>query len=187
MNNTEIRTDFADLLKMGGDLLAIPEADLLYESGLAINARNILEIGARMGGSSMILGMLAKATGGHVQSIEIHPRPVWYENIERAGLADYVSLIEGESPWIDINLIRRPVDMIYIDGEHFTPECLVDYWFWSRYVRSGGIIAFHDWTGKQFDVGPMVQRAIRLIRERHELIEAGSIEGWFGLIVFSKP
>lgn len=182
---TTTMPDFTELLKLGGNLLTRGEAKLLYESGLEINAQNILEIGARKGGSSMVLGMLARETGGHVQSIEVHPRPAWYENIERAGLADTVSLIVGESPWIDIHLIRKPIDLLYIDGEHFTPECLVDYWYWSKYLREGGIVAFHDWTGHDGS-GPMVQKAVSLIRERHALVEVGRVESCFGLIVFSK-
>lgn len=183
---TVVKRDFTNILKMGGGLLSDKEADLLYETGLEINAHNIVEIGARMGGSSMLLGMMAKETGGHVQSIEIHPRPVWYENIQKAGLTEYVTLIEGESPWIDLSLITTSIDLLFIDGEHFVPECLVDYWYWNKFVRSGGIIAFHDWSGKGGGVGDMVQRAVGLILERHALVEIGRIEGYFGLIVFRK-
>lgn len=179
-------TGFDHLLNMADNLITPAEADLLYDSGLAIQARNILEVGARKGGSSMILGMLAKETGGHVQSIEVHPREVWYENIEKAGLEEYVTLIEGESPWINPDLIEKPIDLLLVDGEHYVPECLVDYWFWNRYLRSGGIVCFHDWTGRKRGTGGMIQHAVALIRERHKLIEVGRTEGQFGLIVFSK-
>lgn len=42
------------------------------------------------------------------------------------------------------NLGRRKLDFLFIDGDHHYEGVKADYEMYSRYVRKGGIIAFHD-------------------------------------------
>jgi len=155
----------------GHPRLSPDDCKLLYESALAISARRVLEIGAALGTSSIVLGLACKQTGGHVISIEHHPRNEWYSNIETYGLIDTVTLIQGLSPWVELPGWKS-LDFLFIDGEHKTRWCLMDYHYWSHFVRPGGLIAFHDIYGPP---APKVNRAIDMIMEdeRNNLTEVG--------------
>lgn len=54
-----------------------------------------------------------------------------------------------------LNHFSRQADFLYIDGHHEYFEVSNDYRNYSTYVRSGGIIAFHDvgtqWVNKVFE------------------------------------
>jgi hypothetical protein len=135
----------------------------------------------------MILGLVAKETGGHVYSIEPAPKQKWRVNIDELGLEPYVTSIFAESPWISPNKVALPIDYLFIDGDHRTRWVLVDYHYWIPFVRPRGLVAFHDWTGAR-NVGQWVQRAVGIILETDPLIEVAKFE-WRdrGIIVFRKP
>ncbi len=46
----------------------------------------------------------------------------------------------------------RPVDFVFIDGDHSEAACALDWRLWSPYVEVGGVVAFHDANGG--DPGP---------------------------------
>lgn len=143
----------------GHPRLSLDDCRLLYESAVAISAERILEIGAACGTSSIILGLACRQTGGHVLSIEPRPRTEWYDNIKAYGLTDIVTLLPGFSPWVELRE-RAVLDFLFIDGEHKTRWCLMDYHYWSHFVRPGGRIAFHDIYGPP---SAKVNRAIEMI------------------------
>lgn len=39
---------------------------------------------------------------------------------------------------------REPVDLVWIDGDHSEASCRLDWELWSRWVRPGGVVGFHD-------------------------------------------
>ena len=43
-----------------------------------------------------------------------------------------------------LNYINAPIDFLFIDGNHDMMSVISDYSFWEPYVRSGGLIGFHD-------------------------------------------
>jgi len=139
--------------------LTIDDCELLWQSAIALKARCIVEIGAAWGTSSMILGLAAKETGGHLWSIEVKPRNEWYENIRNMGLDKTVTLTVGCSPAVHLDL-PGPIDFLFIDGDHQTRSALRDYYYWSHFVRVGGFIAFHDIYGPP---SIKVNRAIEMI------------------------
>lgn len=145
----------------GHPRLSPDDCKLLYENALAISAKRILEVGAALGTSSIVLGLACRQTGGHVYSIEPHPRNEWFGNIERYGLNKVVTLIQGFSPWVEL-CERGPLDFLFIDGEHKTRWCLMDYHYWSHFVRPGGLIGFHDIYGPP---AAKINRAIDMIME----------------------
>lgn len=180
--------DFQEISERGLMNVKPKEAELLYNSALDIDAKNILEIGSMFGCSTMTLGSAAKETGGHLQCIEPVPRALWAKNVKEMGLQEYVTSVLGWSPWIDVRGINLPLDYLFIDAEHRTRWCLTDYQFWGAYVRPGGRIAFHDYcpVGK---AGKGVMRAVDIILEddKDNLKEIGRIDLRIsGLIVFEK-
>ena len=46
-----------------------------------------------------------------------------------------------------------PIDLLYIDADHEYEQVLVDFQAWSKHLRTGGLIAFHD-VGSSQHTGP---------------------------------
>lgn len=158
--------DFKDIVNRGKDrgIIRLTEHDcwLLDKTSREICAKTILEIGSQNGTSSMVLGSVAKDLGGHLYCVEACPTGIWRENIVGLQLTKCVTLIKASSPWVDMSLINTPIDYLFIDGEHRTRWCLVDYHYWFPFVRKGGRIAFHDIYGPPSN---KVWRAVNLILE----------------------
>jgi hypothetical protein len=101
----------------------------------------------------------------------------------------YVVLARESSPWPSHALllaIESGIDYLLIDGDHRTKWVITDYHYWQRYVRKGGYIAFHDWTGAG-GVEAEIKRAVGIIMETDKLEEIVRVRGPNrGLIVFRK-
>lgn len=170
--------DYTDILNSCGGRLSSVDASILFNTSLSIEAQTIVEIGSMDGCSAMVFGHVLQQTGGHLYCIEPNPKTRWKANMERLGLADLATTIMKSSPWIEPMTIQPPLDLpqercgtpidyLLIDGDHRTRWTIVDYHYWEPYVRQGGMIAFHDWTGGK-GVGAMVQRAVGIILEDDE-------------------
>lgn len=180
--------DYNNIIKRGNSRLTLGDAQLLFSSAKEISAKNIVEIGSMDGTSSMVFGELMKELKGHVYCVEPAPKTRWKVNIKEMELIDYVTLIMQASPWVDQKLIPKPIDYLFIDGDHRTRWAVVDYHYWFPYVRVGGRIAFHDFCGGK-GVANWVKRAIDLIMEddKDKIKEVGRAEGRDrGTIVFEK-
>jgi cephalosporin hydroxylase len=59
----------------------------------------------------------------------------------------------------------KVIDFLFIDGNHFSPYPLRDFEIYSPFVRSGGIVAFHD-----YDPGCGVGVDVEIIRSRGHTI-----------------
>lgn len=169
--------DWEKIIKAGsprpGDpKLSAEDCRLLWRLATGLQAKTIVEIGAFRGTSSMVLGSVCKVTGGHLWSVECRPRKEWYENIRRFGLEEFVTLVSGYSPVVQLDLpappkagmigagAAGPIDFLFIDGDHQVRSVLRDYYYWSCFVRIGGRIAFHDIYGPP---SAKVNRAIEII------------------------
>lgn len=171
-------------------LITREDAQVLLETAEVISPKVIVEIGVDTGGSSTVLATVARESGGHLFSIEPMPKELWDQNMSRLELDPYATLIEAYSPWLSaeqMSLIPRPIDYLFIDGDHLTQACLTDYYFWQHYVRRGGRVAFHDWcsTGR---VDHMIRTAVNIILETDCLHEVGRADQSpnFGVVVFEK-
>ena len=107
-----------------------------------IGARRILEIGTLAGYSTIWLGR-ALPPDGRLVSLELDGRhaEVARANLERAGLADRVSIVVGRALDTLPQLAERepePFDLVFIDADKETyPEYLA---LASRLCRRGGLI-----------------------------------------------
>ncbi len=126
---------------------------LLYDAATAAGPRaRLLEIGSHQGRSTVLLGQVARATGGEVIAIDpfvdgrlfggLPTREKFRANLDRAGVSDVVRPVEEYSTrarpgW------REPVDFLYIDGKHdvwtFSDDLL-----WRRFLPVGGPVLVHD-------------------------------------------
>lgn len=180
--------DYKEMILRGNKRMLLGDLKLLDKTAREIRSQNIVEIGSMDGTSTLLLGQVAKDTLGQLYCYEPCPKARWKNNIKDAYLEDFVTLVMESSPWVNTKIIPKPLDYLLIDGKHETSYAITDYGFWNKFVRIGGRIAFHDFTGGK-GVGKWVQRAVRIILEDNpgKLQEIGRYEARDrGLIVFEK-
>jgi hypothetical protein len=73
--------------------------------------------------------------------------------------------------WLRQVLGTRPIDFLFIDGDHSYEGVQQDFEMYSPMVASGGLIAFHDIVPNASDPISEVFRFWRDIRVRHEVLE----------------
>jgi predicted O-methyltransferase YrrM len=93
------------------------QGTFLYMQARALNVKNIVEFGTSFGISTIYLAKAAKDNGGTVISTEYMPRKVKVarQNIEEAGLSEYVNIWEGDARETLKN-IKGPIDFVLLDG-----------------------------------------------------------------------
>lgn len=91
-----------------------------------------------------------------------------------------VSILIGDShsaefaARVEKELDGQQVDFLFIDGDHTEAGVEADYRTYSRLVRKGGIVAFHDIAEKQDQPGNEVQHFWRRLKQEavtEEIIE----------------
>lgn len=133
------------------------EAELLRR--LARGARYVVEIGVYEGSSALVFCDALDA-GAELHLIDPFPResgaallPGWRGSASATQLA-VRRHNRGGGPSIRWHIERSqvvgrhwigpPVDLVFIDGDHFGPACREDWDVWHPHVRPGGFVAFHD-------------------------------------------
>ena len=122
-----------------------------------IEPRAIIEVGTASGGTLFLFTRMASADA-KVISVDL-PKgkfgggyPVWKSGLFKsfARNAQTVCLIRADSHKLETlhevrkMLDHRPVDLLFIDGDHTYEGVRKDFEMYSPLVRNGGIIAFHD-------------------------------------------
>ena len=139
-------------LSHGVASLQIDEAALLYRLGRDATTGPVVEIGRFKGGSTFIFASSMR-DGVELWSYDFHvalrpdmPGPQLDAELraalERYRLAHKVHLIVGDSRTADPP--HRPLEVLFIDGDHSYEGAKADYARWSELVRPGGHMLFHD-------------------------------------------
>ena len=112
----------------------------MYALAVSLSAPCIVEIGTRSGNSLRIWAAAVEATSGAVFSIDCVYRPD-----ERGGppwpIPARCVLFVASSHLLEW---ARPIDLLYIDGDHTTVGCQRDLEHWWPHVKSGGHVLLHD-------------------------------------------
>lgn len=136
-----------------------------YASVLPKNSL-ILEIGTATGGSAIAIGMGIRNKGSKIitidpgllpieeitkrkneldkYEIQINSLDMVMENIKKAKLEGYISIISDTSENVLKRWDGRHIDMIHIDGSHKYEDVKIDCQ-WLQYVKKEGIAVFDDW------------------------------------------
>lgn len=141
--------------------LSIEETHFLLTR--ARNMRTIVEIGSYRGKSCALLA-LGSAPNGHVTAIDPHlsttgagatnynaiDERVFHETMTRHNVTDRVLHIvqtshEARSHWPN----DKPIDLLWIDGDHSYEGLTTDLTDWAPLVRPGGLLAAHDYTHRE--------------------------------------
>ncbi len=150
----------------------MPDAEglALHDAGVEAAAVGpLLEIGTYCGKSAIYLGAAAREGSTVVYTVDHHrgseenqagwehhderlvdPRtgrmdtlPWFRRTIEDAGLEDVVIAVIGASPTVAAHW-ATPLGLVFVDGGHAFDVALADYVGWSRHLRPGGLLVFHD-------------------------------------------
>jgi predicted O-methyltransferase YrrM len=128
-----------------GRMLNVPQADgrLLRLLAEAIGAKTVVEFGTSNGISAIWLGMALRKTGGKLitHELEADRAALARENFAAAGVADLVTVVEGDAHETARKL-TGPVDLVFIDADK---EGYLDYLKKTLpLVRPGGLIVAHN-------------------------------------------
>jgi len=152
----------------------------------------ILEIGTEKGGTFFLLTRVA-TPDAVLLSLDLPARlgayPAWREPLYRgfAGKGQRIELIRKDShdprtfEKVKKQLAGRPLDLLFIDGDHSYDGVKKDFEMYSTLVAPGGTIAFHDIVdGPEGNVGgvPKFWREIRQTRCFTEFVKDWKQGGW---------
>jgi predicted O-methyltransferase YrrM len=135
-----------------------PEPELLFTLSYGLKNRGeIVEIGTFVGTSLVALSLGQRLSGNKriVNAVDRRKQPTLDATIDRAGVRSLVNVIVSDSKAVADNW-SRPIELLWIDGDHSQWGCARDILSWERHVMPGGLIAFHD-----FADGTGVAAAIR--------------------------
>ena len=125
-------------------------------------AKNIVEFGCSYGISTIYLAAAAKDNGGHVITIDIEPSKIdgARKNIAAAGLADTVTLLEGDASKTLI-CVKPPVDMLFLDG---AKELYLPVYQLLQPKPSAGAVIIED-NANQPEVRPFIEHILNAGKE----------------------
>ncbi|QEC69073.1 class I SAM-dependent methyltransferase [Panacibacter ginsenosidivorans] len=130
----------------------------LYRHALQLSkGAVVVEIGSYRGKSSIALGLAARQSGARVYCIDPHDDYVGVAggvfgpvdlkdkiaNIQQFDLGDIIfpvclSSFEVGKIW------SKPIDLLWIDGDHSYTGVSTDFYQFSVHVKKNGILIFHD-------------------------------------------
>ena len=124
--------------------LDFDEAALLWQIVRLYEKPRVLEIGRLDGGSTIMLA--AAAENGIVDSIDIAPRddPGMMKILKKLDLRNVTVFVVDSHKAICLPTAGIPYDVVFIDGDHSYEGARRDFLRWSKCLRDGGHLIFHD-------------------------------------------
>jgi len=108
-----------------------------------MNAKNVVEIGTSTGYSAIWFGMALQKTGGKLITFEIDAgrAATARANFKRAGMADIITLVEGNAHET-VRQLKDPIDILFLDADK---DGYIDYLNkLMPLIRPGGLIIGHN-------------------------------------------
>jgi len=131
-----------------GDVCSGTQPEFLYKLSFGTEGTGeIVEIGTNVGKTAIALAYGQKVKKGMpIYSIDIYEHPDIKKNLEKAGVTDYVNRFVMPSRKM-AKTWEKPIELLWIDGDHSYKGVCYDIKHWVRFVAVGGVIAFHDYPG----------------------------------------
>jgi predicted O-methyltransferase YrrM len=136
----------------------------------SMNAKNVVEIGTSTGYSGIWFGMALQKTGGKLTTFEIDPQraATARANFKRAGMADIITLIEGDAHE-QVKKLKDPIDILFLDADK---EGYIDYLTkLLPLVRPGGLVIAHNIDPRMAD--PRYMKAITTDPNLETIVRSG--------------
>jgi predicted O-methyltransferase YrrM len=159
--------------------------------------RRVLEIGTDNGGTLYLLAW-ASAPDARILSVDVREfgrlRRQLYRSFGRRRQRIEVYRGDSQLPTTRTAIERyfrgKPLDLLFIDGDHSYESVRRDYELYAPLVRNGGTIAFHDVVdGPESSVGgvPRFWREVRSsLADSVEIVQSRD-QGGYGIGVGMKP
>lgn len=115
-----------------------------------MSAKNVVEIGTSTGYSGIWFGMALRKTDGKLTTFEIDAQraATARANFKRAGMADIITLVEGDAH-DKVKQLKDPIDILFLDADK---EGYVDYLNkLLPLIRPGGLIIGHNINPRMAD------------------------------------
>jgi len=155
------------------DALEKPWSDMmnhllvLYSIARYAPGRKVVEIGVDDGSSTAALLLGVAAANGHLTSIDVAPCDRTRQDISGCPFYSRWTFIQGKSAEV-AGQIDNDLDVVFIDGDHSYAGTKADWEAYSKKVKIGGLILFHDALAY-----PDVQRVV------DEIPVVAAPEGWW--------
>lgn len=114
----------------------IPEVKKIKSGG------TYLEIGVDKG-LSLGVALFAARKNVNVVGVDISDTQERQAFFKTLGLTNYATFIHGESARV-AKIWQKPIDVLFIDGNHSYDGCSMDIRSWAHFVPINGVILFHD-------------------------------------------
>jgi predicted O-methyltransferase YrrM len=174
-----------------------PEISELFNIVKGLNPKVVCEIGTDLGGT-LYLWSKAMQSGGLLISIDL-PR-LYRKSLNRflysffARTQKIFFLRENSHSLECLSKIQKilgdkKIDFLFIDGDHSYEGVKQDFLFYAKYVRKGGIIAFHDimkdnLPGNICDVDKFWARIKTVYQHREIVADRKQIGAGIGIIYY---
>lgn len=136
----------------------------------SMNAKHIVEIGTSTGYSGIWLGLALQKTGGKLTTYEIDAQraATARANFQRAGMADVITLVEGDAHE-EVTALTGPIDMLFLDADK---QGYIDYLNkLLPLIRPGGLVIAHNITPGMAD--PRYMEAITTDPDLETIVRTG--------------
>jgi predicted O-methyltransferase YrrM len=171
------------------------EAALL--AGLAAGRSRAVEIGVYEGSSALVLVKALPVTA-ELHLIEPFGKGMdWWEPADEGAVRSLVGRAarRRRGPALHWHVTtseraaqgwERPIDLLFIDGDHSEAACSLDWQLWHGFVEPGGVVAFHDARGgdpgptavvERLFEGPRALAGWRIAAECHTLVAVERLPG----------
>ena len=117
----------------------------------SMNAKNVVEIGTSTGYSAIWFGMALQKTSGKLITFEIDAQraATARANFKRAGMADIITLVEGDAHE-EVKKLKDPIDILFLDADK---QGYIDYLNkLMPLIRPGGLVIAHNITPGMADL-----------------------------------
>jgi len=163
-----------------------------------LNPKIVVEIGTKFGGTFMIWNEVTSAKTISIDLVEGIHGGVNRESTDSRNTnfknwyGDRCNFIEGDSHLQTTyeNLVKHLngdlIDFLFIDGDHTYAGVKQDYEMYSKLVRKGGYIAFHDINDTEYHIGRNVHVAKLWNEFSQEKIEFNVYGEWGGIGVIKQ-
>jgi caffeoyl-CoA O-methyltransferase len=136
----------------------------------SMNAKNVVEIGTSTGYSGIWFGMALQKTGGKLTTFEIDAQraATARANFKRAGMADIITLVEGDAH-DQVRKLKEKIDILFLDADK---EGYIDYLNkLLPLVRPGGLVLAHNINPRMAD--PKYMEAITTNPNLETIVRSG--------------